>query len=263
MTRLGVVESLYRFPVKSLAGEVLDQAFVGYAGIYGDRLYAFKKQDGPAFFPYLTARDCQRMLLYKPRFRHSELARQPKDWAQAEAWSIGVTPVYGSPEELVLDVEAPDGEVYDIGASALADQLSRDADDSPVLSLCYSDRALTDGRPVSLISTQTLAQLSRETDLVVDGRRFRANIYVNFDHGSGFSENDLVGRTVQIGERVRVAVVERDPRCVMITFDPDTGAATPALLRQVTKAHNREAGVYAAVLVEGMVYPGDVLSIAD
>ena len=43
----------------------------------------------------------------------------------------------------------------------------------------------------------------------------------------------------------------------MITLDPDTAAIEPAVLRHVTKAHGGTAGVYAAVLVEGVVRRGD------
>jgi hypothetical protein len=43
----------------------------------------------------------------------------------------------------------------------------------------------------------------------------------------------------------------------MITLDPDTGREEPGVLRHVTKAHDGMAGVYAAVLVEGVVHKGD------
>lgn len=261
MSIIGKIEKLYRFPVKSMAGEELDQAFVGFSGVYGDRLYAFKKHGGAAFFPYLTARDTQQMLLYKPRFRHPDVARLPIDWAQAAATSIGITPVYGSAEELIVDVETPRGDIYGVTDAALIDTLSTGLPDATLLSVCHSDRALTDGRPVSMISRQTIDQLSRETGMSVDGRRFRANIYVDMLQQDGFSEDQLVGRTLRLGDRVMVTLVDRDPRCAMITYDPDTGVANPELLRHVTKAHGRQAGVYAAVITEGVVKPGDSIEL--
>ncbi|HEV3021488.1 MAG TPA: hypothetical protein VGX76_03450, partial [Pirellulales bacterium] len=57
------------------------------------------------------------------------------------------------------------------------------------------------------------------------------------------------------------SILERDPRCVMINLDPDTGESRPQLLKQVAKAHEGMAGVYAAVLVEGMVCKGDAVAI--
>lgn len=260
---IGSIDRLDRYPVKSMGGEQLDQAFVGYSGIYGDRIYAFKSPAAPAFFPYFTGRDKQEMLLYTPRFRHPEHARQPHSWAEAEAYSIGITPLFGSEEELVVDVETPQGQVLAIDDPLLTSMLANKTSDSPgdehsfKLSLYRSDRALTDGRPVSLISRQTVHQLSEEVGIPIDGRRFRPNISIDLADMPGFSEDNFVGRTLRLGERVRVSIVERDPRCEMITFDPDTGEAEPAILRQLSKTHNRLAGVYAAVLVEGLVKPGD------
>jgi MOSC domain-containing protein len=252
---IGTIGKLYRYPVKSMSSELLAEAFVGYSGIYGDRIYAFKSPTGPAFFPYFTGRDKQEMLLYKPRFRHPENADQPHNWTEAESYSIGITPLFGSEEELVVDVETPDGKVFAIDDPELASMLGEQH--TSELSLCRSDRALTDGRPVSLISHQTVAQLSEEVGIAIDERRFRANIYIDLHDLPGFSEDGFVGRTLRLGDRVRMSIVERDPRCEMITFDPDTGIPEPLILRQVSKAHERLAGVYGAVLVEGIVKPGD------
>jgi uncharacterized protein len=52
-------------------------------------------------------------------------------------------------------------------------------------------------------------------------------------------------------------VLERDPRCKMITLDPDTGREDARVLRHIMKAHDGTAGVYAAVLVEGVVRKSD------
>ena len=91
----------------------------------------------------------------------------------------------------------------------------------------------------------------------MDRRRFRANFYADWSDGDSYRENELVGRTLQVGERLRIAVLERDPRCKMITLDPDTGQAERRVLHHVSKSHGGTAGVYAAVLVEGVVRPGD------
>jgi hypothetical protein len=47
---------------------------------------------------------------------------------------------------------------------------------------------------------------------------------------------------------------ERDARCKMITINPDTAEPNGAILLQVSRAHEGMAGVYASVLVEGMVH---------
>ena len=254
---IGSIDALWRYPVKSMRGQTIEQAFVGYSGIYGDRLYAFKTSAGPGFFPYLTGRETQDMLLYTPRFRQPDKAEHPVNWAEAEALSVGITPVFSSAHELAMDVEAPNGEVYAIDDPALAQQLAASAGDRHEVSLTHSQRAMTDCRPLSLISLQTGQQLAEETGIAIDSRRFRANIHIDLNSGQGFGEDDWVGRNVMLGEKVVITIVERDPRCAMITYDPDTGAATPEILRQVSLRHERNAGIYAAVLVEGLVKAGD------
>ncbi len=152
---IGSIDALWRYPVKSMRGQTIEQAFIGYAGIYGDRLYAFKTSAGPSFFPYLTGRETQDMLLYTPRFRHPEKAEQPINWAEAEALSVGITPVFSSAHELAMDIAAPNGELYAIDDPALAQQLAASAGDDLEVSLTHSQRAMTDCRPLSLISLQT------------------------------------------------------------------------------------------------------------
>ena len=66
---------------------------------------------------------------------------------------------------------------------------------------------------------------------------------------------------LRIGSKVTIAVLERDPRCKMITLDPDTAEPNRAILRQVSRAHDGMAGVYGAVLVEGMVHRGDEVEL--
>ena len=48
MSVVGRVESVWRYPVKSMRGEELPEIFAGFAGVYGDRLFAFKSTATPA-----------------------------------------------------------------------------------------------------------------------------------------------------------------------------------------------------------------------
>ena len=261
MSIIGTVDSLWRYPVKSMRGEELDEAFAGFSGIYGDRLFAFKSSASPKGFPYLTAREQRRLLQYRPRFRFLEKAARPINLSEAE--SMGANPVSADLAELMVDVETPDGKTLAIDDPALIDMLRADIDEKHQLTLMRSERALTDCRPVSIFSLQSAKQLAEETGTPVDNRRFRANVYVDLVSTQGFAENEFVGRSLRIGPKVVVAVLERDPRCVMITLDPDTGEKTPAILKGVAQAHEGMAGVYGAVMVEGMLHKGDPVQIID
>ena len=180
---VGKVESLWRYPVKSMAGEEREALFVGYAGVYGDRLFAIGNAGAPARFPYLTAREELGMLAYRPRFRHPEKAALPTNLAEAR----GITPTVADPADLAVDVETPSGDRLAIDDPALLRALARRVEGA-ALRLLRSERALTDCRPVSLFSLQTAKQLGAEIGAVLDKRRFRANIYMDLEQGPGFAE---------------------------------------------------------------------------
>jgi MOSC domain-containing protein len=176
---------------------------------------------------------------------------------------MGTNPVSADPAELIVDVETPDGKTLAIGDPVLIEMLRADIDQKHQLILMRSERALTDCRPVSIFSLQSAKQLAEETGTPVDKRRFRANVYVDLVSTQGFAENEFVGRSIRIGPKVVVMVLERDARCVMITLDPDTGQKTPAILKKVAQAHEGMAGVYGAVMIEGVLHKGDSVEVID
>jgi uncharacterized protein YcbX len=261
MSIVGKVESLWRYPVKSMRGEELDELFAGYSGVYGDRVFAFKSSASPAGFPYFTAREQQQILRYRPQFRFPDKAARPINLTEAEG--NGASPLLADISELIVDVKTPDGKTLAIDDPALMEMLRADIDQKHQLTLMRSQRAMVDCRPVSMFSLQSAQRLTEETGMPVDKRRFRANVYVDLASDRGFAENDLVGHSVKIGPKAVVRILERDPRCVMITLDPDTGEKTPAILKKVAQAHDGMAGVYGAVLVEGMLHKGDPVATLD
>jgi uncharacterized protein YcbX len=263
MSKVGTVESLWRYPVKSMAGETADQVFVGYAGVFGDRLYAFLNQRAPAGFPYLTGRTRPEMLRYRASFRDSANHVRPPNQADAEGMGPGLTPVYPQPADLVVDITLPSGERLVATDPALITRLAGKGADASELSLIRSDRALTDCRPLSLISHHTINQLGDEIGVPLDRRRFRPNILAELSSGKGFGEDAFVGKRLQIGERCVIAVLDRDPRCKMISIDPETAAENKRVFGHVSDAHDGCAGIYCAVLTEGMVRAGDAIVVAD
>jgi len=263
MSIIGQIESLWRYPVKSMRGEALPEIYAAFSGIYGDRLFAFRSSAASVGFPYMTGREWPQMLRYQPRFRDPQKAAKPTNQAEAEAIAPGLNPIGADPGELAVDVETPSGEVLAIDDPALLQQLSKGAGDGHALTLLRSERAMTDCRPISFFSLQTARQLGDEVGSVLDKRRFRANVYLDLGVGGGFSENALVGRKLRIGPKVLVYALERDPRCKMITLDPDSGESDPGILQKVTREHDGTAGIYGAVLAEGMLRVGDPVEVLD
>ena len=262
MTTIGTVESLWRYPVKSMCGEEMPEVFMGFAGIYGDRCYAFKNSAARKGFPYLNANVQQQMLLYRPQFRHPQRASKPPNLTEASSIEPGVTPANGDAEDMALDIVTPSGKTISVDDPALIKLLGEGISEKNQLKLVRSDRALTDCRPVSLISLQTVRQIDSELSIPIDKRRFRANIYFDFaSERGGFAEDDFVGRRLRIGSKATIMVLERDPRCKMISLDPDTGEHNPEVLRKVAQTHDNFAGVYCAVLVEGLLKKGDLIEL--
>jgi len=259
---IGKVESLWRYPVKSMRGEEMEEMFAGYAGVYGDRLFAFTSSAAPGGFPWFTGRDQRHMIRYRACFRNSEKAARPVNLSEAQKHNAN--PISANESELMVDVETPDRKHFAIDDPALIDNLRANVGGDPELTLMRSHKAMTDACPLSIFAVQTAKQLGDETGVEVDKRRFRANVYVDLtNNAEGFAEDQFVGRTLRIGAKVTVAVLQRDSRCMMITLDPDTGEKSPAILKQVAQAHDNTAGVYAAVLIEGMIRRGDAVELLD
>ena len=234
--RIGTLTRLRRYPVKSMAGEDLREARVTFAGISGDRVYAFiDSKFGPPDFPWMTGRQGHDLILFRPRF----LDAPPIEDGIPDA------------DRFSTEVTTPEGEKFRMGDLRFTEYLEQRFKRS--LRLRFSERSMTDARPVSIFSSATIRALSEEANLDLDARRFRANFYVEWENDAPFFEDSLVGRELQVGELVALQVVKKDQRCVMITLDPETAVSAPQVLVRVSQNHDGCAGVYAAVLREGNV----------
>ncbi len=235
---IATVEKLYLYPVKSMAGIALEEARVGLDGITGDREYAFLQADkaGKSIFPWMTARENARMLLYQP------VLEQPR---KAET------------SEPALRVKTPDGRLTEISDAALREEVAG----GRRISLIRSFRGMPDCQHLSLFSLATVRALSRESESAIDHRQFRANFYVAPRSGQAFEEEQWVNYLLQIGERVLASVVQRDTRCMMINIDPETGAQNPRVLRTIAQQHGGDAGLYLTLVRPGVIRRGDPIRL--
>src|SRR5437764_12466688 len=93
---IGIVDSLWRYPVKSMRGEELQEMFAGYAGVYGDRLFAFESSANSKGFPFFTGRDQRQMIRYRALFRNPEKAARPVNLNEAEKLSLNLNTISAS-----------------------------------------------------------------------------------------------------------------------------------------------------------------------
>ncbi len=235
----GTLTHLRRYPVKGMSGEDLDEAFVTFAGLVGDRVYAFLDPAGPADFPWMTPRQWAQMLLLKPRFVSAPLTEQQ---------------LPGSADHRV-EVSTPEGKTFDVAAPELRVHLEQKFGRTIVMR--FSERSMHDTRPISLLSPQSIEALSKEVGLPLDLRRFRANFIVDWANGGPWHEESLIGRQIRVGEEAAFMLAKKNMRCKVITLDPDTAEAAPEIFEVVAKNHASCVGVYGVVLREGIVRRGD------
>ena len=156
MSTVGTVESIWRYPVKSMAGEELAESFASFAGLMGDRVYGFVTNKGNPGFPWHTARDQESLLQYKPRYKHPGTTIKPGNLDAAEAMSPGINPLYPETEQFAIGVETPEGKTYSVTDEAFLAHLKTLTNDQ-TLKLHFTQRSQFDCRPLSLFSLQLCA----------------------------------------------------------------------------------------------------------
>ncbi len=119
--------------------------------------------------------------------------------------------------------------------------------------------------PVHLVTTATinrLRELAPQSRFEV--RRFRPNLVVESPTGaSGFVENDWIGRTLAIGDEVRLNITGPCPRCVMTTLAQGDLPKDPGILRAAVLHNQGNVGVYASVVRGGRIKRGDPVELLD
>ncbi len=231
MTVAGRVAALWRYPVKSMAGEELEAVEVSWHGLAGDRRWAFIR-DGQvrSGFPWLTIREQPELAHYRPRFAEPD-----------------------RPNASLTLVRTPSGDELDVADPALAAELGQG------VRVIKQDRGVFDTLPLSLLTTQTLAGLGRLVGTDLAAERFRPNLVVDA-RGRDFPEDGWVGRVLRIGG-LRMRVDKRDQRCVMVTIDPVTLRRNPAVLRAIARERDARLGVYGSTVEPGRIAVGDPVEL--
>jgi uncharacterized protein YcbX len=231
--KIGEVEALYRYPVKSMAGESLDAVDLGWHGLEGDRRLAFRRVDDRGGFPWLTASRLPELILFAPE-------------------RLG--PASGN---LPTHVRTPEGEALAVFGPELAREVSR-RHGSPV-EMMHLNRGIFDEASISVITSSTVSEVATLAAQPADVRRFRPNILIASMRSIPFEEDDWVGGVVWFGESregAAIGVTNHDERCSMVNFDPDSARPNPELLKAIVRVRNNKAGVYATVIRRGRVAVG-------
>jgi len=286
---VGVVEHLWRFPVKSMLGEKLDEAAVTQRGLVGDRGYALvetgtgKVVSAKNVKAYPAMFACRAAYVTPPRLGEplppvritfpdgTSVTSDSRecDAALSKFFERDVKLAAVAPDDFTIDEYHPDTEKDDLGPAIEAKLgsalFARVGVPSPV-----PVGAFFDAFPLSVLTTSTLERLNAlRPQSRFDERRFRMNVIVQANE-PGFVENDWVGKTLEIGDTVRLQITMPDPRCVMTTLAQGELPRDIEVLRALTQ-HNRIpiaglgkspcAGVYAVIATGGVLRRGDTVSL--
>jgi uncharacterized protein YcbX len=230
---VGTVSGLWRYPVKSMAAEPLTSAEVSWAGVAGDRRWAFLRSGAERNgFPWHTIREYPLMCRYAARLVDPE-----------------------RPDKSDVDVQTPEGATFRVHDPALAAELGSG------VRVVRLDRGTFDAMPLSVITTRTVSDLCELTQVPSNELRFRPNVVITATDDRSFVEDDWVGSVLQIGDAA-VRVDRRDSRCVVVNVDPESGRPDAQLLKTIGQQRQARAGVYGTIVRPGLIRVDDQVRVA-
>ena len=285
---MGTVRMLWRFPVKSMLGEQVDVVELGEGGIVGDRAYAVRDRatgkvasaKNPKLWPDLFA--CRAAFVEPPRpgdeLPPVRINLPNGDSVRSDAPDVDavLSGFFGRDVELAraaqsgytIDQYHPDEENYDPDGhrdEVVEARLGAAFFNERGLPSAVPEGSFFDLFPLSVLTTSSLDQLGElEPQSRFDARRFRMNVIVDTP-ARGFVENEWLGRTLAIGDEVRLGVALPDPRCVMPSLAQKDLPKDSQILKTLAK-HNRIdvagalypcAGVYAIAEATGTIRKDD------
>jgi uncharacterized protein YcbX len=232
--KVGEVEALFRYPVKSMSGEPLEVADLGWHGLDGDRRLAFRRLDDRGGFPWLSATKLPELILFAPQ-------------------RLGPA-VQGT---LPTHVRTPEGETLAICGQELRTEVGR-RHGSPV-EMMYLNRGIFDEASISVITSATVGEIGRLAAHHPDVRRFRPNILIASLRSVPFEEDEWVGGVLLFGETYEsaaIGITNRDERCSMVNLDPGSARPAAEMLKAIVRVRDNKAGVYGTVTRRGRLAVG-------
>jgi MOSC domain-containing protein len=270
-TLVGVVEELWRYPVKSMLGEQVTASEVAERGLLGDRAYALRDtSDGkiataknprkwPNLFDYsATLTSAPRADKKLPPARITLPNGTSINTEQPDAARI-LSAAFRREIKLEMIGGASNNEISEEYWLDMEGLEHRDT----VTEFNLPTGTFFDTATVHLVTTATLERLH---ELYPEGRfavpRFRPNVVViPTDKHSGFVENDWLTRIIAIGDNVRLKIDLNCARCVMTTLAQRDLPRDPGILRAAAQNNQVNVGVYASVLHGGKIQRGDSIRL--
>lgn len=250
----GVVDAIYRYPVKGLSAERLDGARLEAGEVLPfDRAYAI--ENGPSRFdPYRPS--------HVPSTGFLTLARHARLAELETTFDVASTLLTISRDDrrvVAGDLSTQAGRA--IVAQFFAEFMRGDLRGPPRV-VSAEGHSFTDipEKALRIVNAESIRDLERATEMPIDQRRFRANIVLSGI--SAWVEDTWPGSTLEIGD-VRLAIMRRIEDCTTANVDPATGARdldVPAALKRL-RGHDG-FGIYAAVVGGGEIRRGSPVTLS-
>ena len=287
METIGTIQEIWRYPVKSMAGEQISSCSLGTLGILGDRGWAVRDENageirGAKKLPQLMR--CQAAYLAEPggdtipateiTFPDGSKCRAGDEQTQARLSDLLGRPVTlwpiqpkdqrdfyrrSAPDnpDMMVELREIFGRRDDEPLPDLA-MFAQNAHSQEILEFTSPLGTYFDAFPLHLLTTASLAELARiNPDANFDVRRFRPNFLIKSnDKVRGFDETTWAGRTLRVGE-AQIKIEMPTVRCVMPTLDQKTLPKDPSVLRTIVKHAGQNVGLYATVSHSGRISTGD------
>jgi hypothetical protein len=236
---VGRVKEIYRYPVKSMAGEYIEEAKVGWHGLAGDRRFAFVRAGNKTGLPWLSARELPQLILYSARFTDPN----------------GV-------ENSPITIVSPDGRNLALDNDELLYELEQKYGDK--LHLMQLWRGAYDSMDISLITEASVRTLSDKIGCKLEVQRFRPNLVIEAFEEKPYPEDRWVGELLVFGERdnsARIRTNRKDLRCMVVNLDPKTAQQNPAILKEIVNSRKNLLGIYGTTERPGTIRVGDVVRL--
>jgi uncharacterized protein len=274
MGELASVAQCWRYPVKSMQGEVVPEVRLGMLGVEQDRLWATRDQVRGGI---RGAKQLGGLMSFAARLEPDgrTLVTLPDGrtvHADDASASEVISDALGHPVTLEPLAPADDLDHYRRGAPDSDDPLeglrqifALEADDPfpdfskfppSVVEFESPPGTYYDCWPLVLITDASIRHLqSLAPDSVIDIRRFRPSLYLHTE-ADGFAEQAWVGERLRVGTAL-VEVLSGCPRCVMTTRGFAELPEDRSIMRTLVREAGQDLGVYARVLEPGTVRAGD------
>ncbi len=277
MKEIGKVESIFRYPIKSIGGERLFNSKIDKNGVEGDRIYAFK--------------DCETGFIVS--------CKHPRKWKEIIQLSATLNQdnsviVRDLKNEELSSKDEIESKIYELTSRtveliSVRDNLGRqirEADRSNIeklgtkinqepLSIASKENHFFDFAPLHIITTASLNHIGtfyKEGDFKAE--RFRPNLIIKTSETNNFLENEWIGKEVKIGNGLEVKIIEPTPRCVLITLKQGKLEEDIEILKTIVQKGSAKSytyfpgkmlkgtlGVYGIIIKEGTVKIGDSIQL--